>query len=129
MSLDQNLMGLGLPAPLAMRLATGGTGPVNFTATSGAATIGGKQFLTFVNSGSGNVTLPKVGGADNAPEVADDFVIHNGLGGNVTLVIPSGVTLNVAGAQYSTATAFTIGSFHTLTAWVQSATQWFGVYS
>ena len=129
MSLDQNLMGLGMPAALAVRIASGGTGPINMAASAAGVTIGGKQFVTFVNSGSGKVNLPGVASSDMAPEIADDFVIHNGLGGNLTLVVPTGVTVNVAGAQYTSATPFTIASFHTLTLWVQSTTQWFGVYS
>lgn len=121
MSLDQNLMGLGMPAALAMRLASGGTGPIT---TASGVTIRGKQFITYVNT-SGTVTLPAVGGSDNAAEVADDFVIHNGTAGNVTVSIPSGVTVNIGGSALTS--AFTLTTFQTITMWVVSTTQWFGI--
>ena len=126
MSLDQNLMGLGLPAALAARIASGGTGPVNVTASANPGpTIGGKQFVVYVGAGSGWVTLPKVGGSDMAPEVADDFVIHNGLTTNLTIGIPTGVTVNIAAANLTG--NFTLTTVQTITMWVVSATQWFGI--
>lgn len=129
MSIDLNLMGLGLPAPLAARIASGGTGPVTIaakgTSTATATQIGGKQFVTFIGSGSGWVALPAVGGSDMAPEVADDFVIHNGLASSVTVGIPTGVTVNIGGSNLTA--QFTLTTATTFTGWVQSTTQWFGI--
>src|SRR5258708_39862461 len=95
MALDQNLMGLGMPPRLATRLANGGTGPVSLAASANPGpTIRGTQFVVFVNSGSGWVTLPAIAGSDNAPELADDFIIHNGLATSVTVCIPTVATDN-----------------------------------
>lgn len=123
MSQDVNLMGLGLPAALAMRIANAGTGPVMIAATG--QTLGGKQFLVYVGSGTGGVTLPKVGGSDNAPEIGDDFVIHNGLSGSLTVAVQSGTTVNIGGS--ANATNFTLATKTTFTGWVVSSTQWFGI--
>lgn len=129
MALDQNLMGLGLPAPLAIRVANGGTGPVTIaaagTSTATGTQIRGKQFVTYVGSGSGWAALPTVGGSDNAAEIADDFVIHNGLSSNLTVGIPTGVTVNIGGSNITS--QFTITTAKTFTGWVVSTTQWFGI--
>lgn len=123
MSVDQNLMGLGMAAALAVRCANGGTGPVSVAAGSGY-TIGGKQAVVYVTSGT-SVTLPVVGGSDLAAEIADDFTIHNGTGAGLTVVIPSGVTVNVGGANKTS--LYTLATKTTLSLWVVSATQWFGI--
>lgn len=129
MSLDQNLMGLGTPAPLAARLANGGTGPVIIAAKGSSLSTGtqiqGKQFVTYIGSGSGWAALPTVGGSDMAPEIADDFVIHNGIATNVTVGIPTGVTVNIGGVNCTG--NFTITPAKTFTGWVVSTTQWFGI--
>lgn len=128
MSLDLNLMGLGMTGPLAVRVATGGSGPVAITPKgSSYATsqlIGGKQFLTFASGAptAAWLGLPGVGG-DQGPEVADDFVIHNGNSGALTVAVGAGVTVNMKGVQTS---QFTIAGFSTAQVWVVSATQWFG---
>lgn len=124
MSLDQNLMGLGVPASVAVRVANGGTGPITMAATTGGATIGTRQNVILVNSGSGKVTLPTVGGSDMGPDVADDFVIHNGLSSTLTVVIPSGVTVSLQGSGQTG--SFTIATHQGVTLFVQSTTQWFG---
>ena len=130
MSLDVNLLGLGMPAALAARIASGGTGPVAVTAKgsslSTGAQLGGKQFVTYVTGSAGWVSLPPVGG-DFGPEVADDFVIHNALsaGASLTVGIPAGVTINISGTAYTG--SYTLVTLKTLTMWVQSSTQWFGI--
>lgn len=132
MSLDQNLMGLGMPNALAQRVASGGTGPLAVTPKgSSYATsqlIGGKQFVTFVSGASTSawVGLPVVGG-DQGPDIADDFVIHNGNSTNLTVGIASGVTVNIAGAQVTG--QFTVSGFKTSQLWVVSSTQWMGLAS
>jgi hypothetical protein len=137
MSLDQNLMGLGMPPALAARIASGGTGPVSVTAAGTSATnatvIGGKQFVTYITcAGSGWVKLPAVGGSDMAAEIVDDFVIHNAGPGAMTLVPQTSCTVNINGTQYIGAGAnpqFTLAAFKTLTFYPISATQGFGLSS
>jgi hypothetical protein len=132
MSLDQNLMGLGLPGPLAQRIASGGTGPIAVTPKgSSYATsqlIGGKQFVTFVSGAATAawVGLPVVGG-DSGPDFCDDFTIHNGNTGTLTVGIPAGVTVNIGGSA-STGN-FTIAGLKTASLWVISTTQWMGLTS
>jgi hypothetical protein len=130
MTMDVNLMGLGMPAALASRIASGGTGPVSIQAgTSGAPTkLTGKQFVTFIAGPStgGTVQLPALGGADHNAEVVDDFIIHNGTAGNVTVVAASGATVNINGAAY---TSFTLATLKTLTFYPVTATQGFGMSS
>lgn len=131
MALDINLMGLGTAPLLAALTANGGTGPILIKAAGSSTTtgtqIGGRQFVVFINSGSGWVTLPAVGSAptDVAPTVADDFVIHNGLTTSVTVGIPTGVTVNIGGSNLTG--NFTITTAKTFTGWVVSSTQWFGI--
>lgn len=126
MSLDQNLMGLGMPPALAARIASGGTGPIAVAASANPGpTIGGKQFIVFVGTGAGWVTLPKIGGSDFAPEIGDDFVIHNGLATSLTVGIPTGVTVNYGGANVTG--SFTLTTIKTAQLWVVSSTQWLGL--
>jgi hypothetical protein len=131
MSIDQNLMGLGLPGPLAQRLASAGTGPIAITPKgSSYATsqlIGGKQYLTFA-TGAGTAAwlgLPVVGG-DNGPDIGDDFIIHNGNSGPLTVAVAAGVTVNMTGSQTN---QFTIAGFKTAQVWIASTTQWVGSLS
>lgn len=133
MTLDVNLMGLGMPPALAARIASGGTGPVLATAKgSSAATayqIMGKQFVTFINAApiGGCIQLPAIGGSDMAAEIVDDFVIHNGLAGNVTVFAATGATVNIGGTAYTSAAPFTLVGLKTLTFYGVSATQGFGM--
>jgi len=132
MALDINLMGMGVSSHLAARTANGGTGPVNITAgaSSGAATkITGTQFVTYISgpSGGGWVSMPAVGGSDNAATIADDFVMHNATASPVTVSIPTGVTVNIG--SVSVTGQFTIPTIQTVTIWVVNTTQWFGLRS
>lgn len=130
MATDQLLMGLGMPPMLAERLAdTSGSILVAGAGTSTATAfqIRGTQFLVFINSGATTnwVALPTVGGSDNAAQVADNFVIHNGNATSATVGIPTGVTVNIGGANV--VGNFTITTAKTFTGWPVSATQWFGI--
>lgn len=130
MSVDQNLMGLGMPAALAVRIASAGTGPIGITAKGSSLStgtqIGGKQFITYVTGTGGWVSLPASGG-DMGPELGDDFIIHNALSSSASLTvgIPTGVTVNISGTAYTA--SYTLVTLKTLTLWVQSSTQWFGI--
>ena len=131
MALAQDLMGLGESSLAAARMATGGSGPTTITAATGgvgsATAIGGTQFVVFVNSGSGGVLLP-ANGSIGGPLMYDNFVIHNGLGSTLTVYPPTGVTINVGGANFVQATPVTVATLKTLSLWTgPSATQWFGL--
>lgn len=133
MALDVHLMGLGVAPIQAARTANGGTGPVTGTAKGTSATtalqITGTQFVVSITatSGGGCVTLPGLGGSDNAATVADDFIVHNATAGNLTVFAPSGMTVNIGGAQYSGASPFTLAQFKTLTFYPITATTGFGL--
>lgn len=124
MSLDQNLMGLGLAPALAVRIANAGSGPIAMAASASGVQIGSRQNVIFVNSGSGKVILPVIGGSDTAPEIGDDFFIHNGLSSTLTVTIPSGVTVSLQGSGQTS--SFTIATHQNVSLWVVSATQWMG---
>ena len=130
MATDQLLMGLGLPPMLATRLAdtsgsilVAGAG----TSTTTAYQIRGTQFVIFINSGATTnwVALPSVGGSDNAAQVADQFVIHNGNATSATIGIPTGVTVNIGSTGYTG--NYTLTTLKTLNLWPVSNTQWFGI--
>lgn len=133
MALDVNLMGLGMSPGLAQRIANGGTGPVVIagkgSSLSTATQIGGKQFVTFISGGAANncVAFPALSGGpmDVSPEIADDFVIHNGNATSCTVFLPSGVTLNVGGSAKTG--SYTLATVTTLSLWVVSTTQLFGI--
>lgn len=132
--LAQDLMGFGIPGPLAQRLANGGTGPTTLTAAgtnaAGAAAILAEDYIVYVNAGSGGVILPTpkpANGADG-PMIYDDYVIHNALGGNLLVYMPSGTTINIGGASYTNAAPYTLATLKTLTLWTgPTSTQWFGL--
>jgi hypothetical protein len=131
MTLDANLMGLGMAPALAQRVASAGTGPIAITPKgSSYATsqlIGGKQYLTFATGAptASWLGLPVVGG-DTGPDFGDDFIIHNGNSGSMTVAVGTGVTVNMSGSQTS---QFTIAGFKTAQVWVISTTQWMGSLS
>jgi hypothetical protein len=123
MSLDQNLMGFGMTGELASRVATGGTGPIKIAAAGSSATTGtqirARQFIVYINSGSGWVTLP------SATEAGDPLHIGNGLASPVTVGIPTGQTVQLGGS-------FLTGNFTLLSGktadlfMVDGTTQWSG---
>lgn len=125
MALAQDLMGLGEAAERAARLSNGGIGPVS---QAGNTTIGGAQYVTYFTS-AGNATLPSpTGTADYKPLIYDDYVIHNGSSGNLTVIPPSGVTINIGATAYTAASPFTLTTLKTLQIWTgPTTTQWFGL--
>ena len=133
MALANDLMGLGESGKLASRLANGGTGPVSITAsgtTAATATqIYGTQFVVYVNATAGvqgvQFTAP---GGDNGALIYDDFVVHNGYTSSIYIYAPTGVTINVGGAGYTSALPFTLATLKTLTVYTgPTQTQWFGL--
>jgi hypothetical protein len=129
MAMATDLMGLGESAFMANRVANGGSGPITLAAKGSsiatAAQIQGSQYFTFI-TGSGWVVLPVPGGV-NGPLNADDFVIHNGTGGTITVIPPANSTINIGGQAFTQASVFSLTTLKTLTAYVVSSTQWFGL--
>lgn len=125
MATKQNLMGLGLPAPLANRIGDVADGAVLVTAAgasqASAYQIGGSQFVVVANASSGGmgVSLPSVGG-DNGALIGDDFVISNVYGGSVIVYAPGSAVIYQNGVSTSGATGVSvslakIGTFYPVT--------------
>lgn len=134
--LSSDLTGLGLPWPIANRLANGGTGPVSIAATGASATTAAKllaeQYISYINTGTATsgILLPTptpTAGADG-PLIYDDYVVHNGTAGNILIYPPSGVTMNVGGTAYTNAAPLTLATLKTLSFYTgPTSTQWFGL--
>ena len=128
MATDQDLMGFGLNALLASRLADCAS-TINITpAASGSSyatstIIQGNQFLTYSTSATGGwLGIPAIGGSDNAARIADGFIFMNIGAGAVTLaVVNNTVTLWVAGTATSQTT---VAKGHTLSFWPVSINHW-----
>lgn len=127
MALASDLMGLGLPANLALNIAVGGTGPVAVTAAgsafASATRLGGDQRFAAVGNANGTVAvaLPAVAG-DVQP--TDMFVIGNYSSAGLPVYLSSGVVISAGGTSNS---SLTLGSFCTLIAFPVSSTQWVGL--
>jgi hypothetical protein len=134
MSLASDLMGLGVSPLQAARTASAGIGPIAATATGTTAstgyTIKGSQYITYFTTGASTycTVLPTPGG-DTGPLVGDDFVIHNNSATALSVFTPTNVTLNVIGVQITNTSAISVSQYHTLTIWVYSSTQYFGLYA
>jgi hypothetical protein len=133
MALAQDLMALGLGPQLATEIAEGGVGPLTVTVTGNsaatAAKVYGDQSCITVTAGTGALILPSPTGT-NPPNMADQFVIHNGLGPVATVYAPAGVTINIGGAAYAGANPFSLTTLKTLIIWTApTTTQWFGMTS
>ncbi len=134
MALAEVLMGFGMNPALAQEVANAGTGPVAITSAgtsqATAKTIYGSQFVTAVTAlgGTGGcLTFASPTGA-NAPNIADEFVVHNATSGGMTVYPPVGVTINVGGAAFVGSNPFTLATLKTLIVWTgPTTTQWFGV--
>ena len=133
MALKQNLMGLGLPAPLANRMGDAlDAGPV-ITAHGGtqasAYQLGGSQYVTVINatSGGAGVSLPTIGG-DNGALLGDDFVIAlNVAGGSAIIYAPGATTvITQAGAPISAATGVSVSADKVGQYWAVSPSTWAG---
>jgi hypothetical protein len=120
-------MGLGVSPLLAERTANAGVGPLTVTATGSSYATGyfikNAQYFIVVNAGStGFLSLPVVG-SDNGALFADDYIIANNSGGNITIAAPSGVTIIGAGGSGTTVvvannTVNTLWAGPTTTTWV-----------
>lgn len=132
--LASDLIGLGLSSHLARRLANGGAGSSTSlqiaaagSTAANATQIGGQQFFVSVNSGTGGVTLPAIGG-DNGALLADDFIINNATGSTITCFMPTtGGNISAAGSNIAGSTGVSILSHTTWTLYPVSSTQWVGV--
>lgn len=107
MALSSDLMGLGLPPLLALKIAQGGIGPLTITAAgttyAGSTKIGAEQTLVGCSNGNNTLSigLPVVGG-DNGASLGDEFVIANtGVTDSVVLRSSASVLISGAGAQDS----------------------------
>lgn len=132
--LAQDLLGLGIPGPVAARLANGGSGPTQTTATAGgaggAALINAEQYVVFISAGTGGVILPSpiTATGKEGPLIYDDYVIHNGIAPTVTVYPPVGVTMNIGGIAYTQGAPFALATLKTLTLYTgPTTTQWFGI--
>ena len=131
MALAQDLMGLGQGPAVAARVATGGTGPVTIAAAGNSAAtatqIMAGQFVVYVATGTGGVAAPPLG-STGAVLVYDQYVIHNGTGGTITVYPPPGITVNIGGTGFTQGSPGTLTTLRTLTIWTgPTATQWFGL--
>lgn len=125
MALASDLMGLGLPPVLSMKIAQGGIGSLTITAAgttyAGSTKIGGEQ--TFVACSNGNNTLsiglPTVGG--DGAGLADEFVIANtGTTDTVVLRGSTGVLINAATQD----SVFNLGPGKAISIYPASTTLW-----
>ena len=125
MATKMNLMGLGLPAPLANRMADASDGAILVTAIgasqASAYQIGGAQALVIVQGSSTGlgVSLPAVGG-DNGALLGDDFTISNIYGGSVIVYAPGSAVIYQGGVSTSGATGVSVslaklGTFYPVT--------------
>jgi hypothetical protein len=123
-----DLMGLGMPAHLAARLATEPTVATASGASRASATsINGTQYLTCLNasnSGAG-VVLPVLGG--DGCLLGDDFIINNQIVGGITLYAPTGMAISMSGSLASGTGGVAISSHTTVTLYPVSASTWVGV--
>src|SRR5690349_5577289 len=114
MSMASDLMGLGLSPHLARRIASGGAGSASSlqiaaagAAQSTATAIGGQQYLVSVNSGTGGVILPALGG-DNGCLLGDEFFVNNATGSGVVLYAETAVNLSFGGSNIAGSTGISL---------------------
>jgi hypothetical protein len=134
MATKSNLMGLGLPAPLANRMGDcleAGTSITAQGATQASAyQIGGSQYVVNVTASSSGccVSLPAIGG-DNGALIGDDFVITlNMSGGSCTVFAPGASTvINQGGAQISASTGVSVSAYKVGTYVAVTPSVWAGM--
>ena len=128
MALASDLMGLGMPSHLARREASGGS-PTSLqvaaagTTFSNATALGGQQYLVSVNSGTGGLILPAVGG-DNGCLLGDAFVVNNATGSGITLYAQSGSTISSNGSNAAASIGVSVGVHAAVTVYPVTSTQW-----
>jgi hypothetical protein len=129
MALATDLMGFGMPAQLANRMATAGNGAVTISSAgsgfSTATRIQCTQFLVSCSDTDGTkaLALPVVGG-DNGALIGDDFIVNNAGTTSLNLFSSTGVVISVGGVNTSKTT---IALHTTMTLYPISTTQWVGV--
>jgi len=128
MALASDLMGLGMPSHLARREASGGSASSLQIAAAGssftnATALGGQQYLVSVNSGTGGIILPAVGG-DNGCLLGDAFVVNNATASGITLYAQSGSTISSNGSNAAASVGASVGPHTAGTAYPVTATQW-----
>lgn len=125
------LMGLGMPYPLANRLGVTPTITSAFGATAAsAAQIGGVQYLTLVtatNTGSG-LKMPQVTG-DSGCLPGDTFIVQNNLTASVIIyavnnAAGSAVTFYGNGVSAAGTTGFSIPSGMMAMMWPVNTSTW-----
>jgi len=132
MATDQDLMGFGLNAFAASRLADSSSTQAITPAASGSTyatstILQGNQFFTYSTAATGGwIGLPVVGGSDNAARIADDFTFLNLGAGAVTVACPTGVTLWLSGTAGITTAGATVAKGHTLQFIAANTTNWAG---
>lgn len=127
MTLAQDLMGLGMPANLALQVAVGGSGPLTIIAAGSAFSSSTKILAnqtmvacTTADSTKG-IGLPTVGG-DNGCLLADEFTVGNVNGTDCLKVFASsGVTICTGGSNTSSTA---LGVNTTMTLYPISTTLW-----
>lgn len=130
MALASDLMGFGMPAQLAGRIATGGTGPLTLVAIGSSyatatkiLTEQGLVSITASGATTTGVSLPPVG-SDAGALLADDYVINNAGTSAITIYASTGVLLSMNGSNNSTQP---ILSQTTVVMYPVSTTQWIGL--
>jgi len=131
MALAADLMGLGQGPAISSRVASGGTGPVTIVAAGNSAAtatqIFAGQFVVYVTLGTGGVAAPAFSDS-GAVLIYDNYVIHNGTGGTITVYPPVGVTVNIGGTNITRASPGTLATLRTVSIWTgPTTTQWFGL--
>lgn len=129
MALASDLIGLGMPPLLALKIAQGGTGPVTITAAgvtfATSAKLGANQSMVTCTNGDNtkSIGLPVVG-TDNGALVADDYTINNNGTDTVVLRTSTGVIISAAGAADS---KFSLGVNKTIALYPLTAILWVGI--
>ena len=135
MATRQNLIGLGLPVPLANRMCDASDGLIQITA-QGATQASAYQLSTGQNavlitatSGGAGVNLPVIG-TDQGAMMGDNVIITNALSASV-IVYASGAntTITQLGASISAATGVSVSSYKVGEYFAASSSTWVGQMS
>lgn len=131
MALASDLMGLGMSPHLARREASGGSPSSLQVAAAGsdftgATKLGGQQYLVSVNSGTGGLILPAVGG-DNGCLLGDSFTVNNATASGITLFAQSGASLSSNGSNAAASVGLSVGPHTAVTVYPVTSTQWISV--
>lgn len=128
MNLANDLMGLGMPAILAMELGT--TGPLTIAAAGNTYATGTKigcnQFVVSCTNGDNTkvLSLPTVGG-DSGAGLAEDYFINNAGTDSFVLRASAGVLISAGGTSATSLVTVSVGT--TILIMPISSTLWAGV--